>query len=296
MSKREGIERYNIIINQLRKKDSTFDEIYNVLKRKSELEEYNFTISKRTFKRDLEDIVAIYSIDIQFDFKRKVYFIEYDENNSTNEKILEAFDIFNALNISNSVSNFIHFDNRKTQGTVHLSTIINAIKNRFLLSFTHQKFSESEITNRLAQPLALKESRNRWYLVAKDLKDDTIKTFGLERILESEITKKKFSYPKDFNVDEFFKYSFGVISNEHEKPHDIILAFTPFQAKFIKTLPLHHSQEIILDTKQETQIKLRLHITADLVMEIFSYGNEVKVIQPKRLITEIKNVLKKMEY
>ena len=294
MSKREGIERYNIIINQLRKKDSTFDEIYRMLKRKSELEQYHFTISKRTFKRDLEDIFAIYSIDIQFDFKRKVYFIEQNESNSTNEKILEAFDVFNALNISSSISNFIHFDNRKTLGTVHLSTIINAIKNRYLLRFTHQKFSEEEITNRLVQPLALKESRNRWYLVAKDLKDEMIKTFGLERIFESEITNKKFVYPKDFNVDEFYKYSFGVINIENEKPHEIILACTPFLAKFIKTLPIHQSQQIILETKSETQIKLKLHITADLIMEILSYGNDIKVIQPKKLITEIKSILNKM--
>ncbi|MFN8282146.1 MAG: WYL domain-containing protein [Chitinophagales bacterium] len=296
MSKRTGIERYNIIINQLRKKKSSFDEIYNVLKRKSEIESYDFTLSKRTFKRDLQDIFAIYQIEILFDFSQKVYYIDQQEGNINNEKILEAFDIFNALNLSSSVNNFIHFDNRKPQGTVHLSTIIQAIKNRNILHFTHQKFSDSEITNRVVQPLALKESHHRWYLVAKDMKDEIIKTFGLDRIIESEITKKKFVYPKDFDVNDFFKYSFGVTNVENKEPSDIVLSFEPYEGKFIKTLPLHHSQKIITDTAKELRIELKLYITNDLVMEILSYGNKVKVIQPKQLITEIRNTLKKMNY
>ena len=193
MSKRESITRYNLIVNQLRKKKSTFDEIYNVLKRESEFQQYNLIISKRTFKRDLEDILSLYNIEIKFNFKEKKYFIEQSEDSNVSDKYLEAFDIFNALNMTSSVNNFIHFDSRKPLGTAHLFTIITAIKNKNLLKFQHQKFWEDEITNRIVEPLALKESQNRWYLIAKDLKDETIKTFGLDRIFELEISKKKFT-------------------------------------------------------------------------------------------------------
>ena len=78
MSKRESITRYSLIIKKLRKKPASFNEISEYLLLESELQEYNFNVSKRTFKRDLEDISSLYNIDIVYDFSRKVYFIDFD--------------------------------------------------------------------------------------------------------------------------------------------------------------------------------------------------------------------------
>ena len=76
MSKRESISRYNLIIKKLRKHPSSFSEISDYLAFESDLQEYNFNVSKRTFQRDIEDIRSVYNIDIQYDFSRKVYNIE----------------------------------------------------------------------------------------------------------------------------------------------------------------------------------------------------------------------------
>ncbi len=51
MSKREYLSRYHLIIKKLRKSPATFEEILDFLKRESELQEYDFEISKRTFQR-----------------------------------------------------------------------------------------------------------------------------------------------------------------------------------------------------------------------------------------------------
>ena len=98
MSKRESIARYNLIIKKLRKQPADFKQISTYLSLESELQEYNFNISKRTFLRDLDDIRSLYNIDIVYDFSRKVYFIDFEEQPELNERILEAFDTFNALN------------------------------------------------------------------------------------------------------------------------------------------------------------------------------------------------------
>ena len=68
MSKREALSRYNLIVNRIRKSPASLKDIQAYLQRESELQGYNFEISSRTFKRDLEDIWSIYKIDIQFDF------------------------------------------------------------------------------------------------------------------------------------------------------------------------------------------------------------------------------------
>ena len=66
------------------------------------------------------------------------------------------------------------------------------------------------------------------------------------------------------------------------------LSFEPFQGKYIKTLPLHHSQQIRVDNEEELQVTLRLCITHDFVMELLSYGDSMEVLEPPALIEEIR--------
>jgi len=51
---------------------------------------------------------------------------------------------------------------------------------------------------------------------------------------------------------------------------------------------LHSSQEIIIDNDSELVIKLKIFITYDFVMEILSYGYNVKVLKPPSLVDSIK--------
>lgn len=298
MSKRESITRYNLIIKKLRKRPATFDEIADYLALESEIQEYDFNISKRTFQRDLHDIRSIHGIDILYDFSRKVYFINFDEKTEANERMLEAFDTFNALSLTDRLSKHIHFEKRKPQGTENLYGLLHAIKNCFQIKFTYQKFWEGESTERRVEPYVLKEFKNRWYVLAKDLGDDSTKTFALDRLMDLDITKKPFEFPANFDVNDYFKYSFGIIAAEG-KPEKVILSFNAFQGKYVKSLPLHESQEILIDTEEELRIKLTLHTTHDFFMELLSFGENVKIIQPKkltkRLQTTFKNVLGKYE-
>ncbi len=290
MSQRESISRYNLIINKLRKQPATFKEISAYLRLESEIQSYNFEVSLRTFQRDVQDILSIYNIEIKFDASKKVYSIKKQEAQpEMNERLLEAFDTFNALNISDRLSNHIHFEKRRPAGTENLYGLLHAIKNKLLIKFEYHKFWEDEISQRIAKPYALKEFKNRWYILANDLKDNKIKSFALDRLSNLEITKQTFMFPGDFDVEKRYRYCFGIISpNEGEKPQDIVLSFNPFQGKYIKTLPLHDTQKVLIDNENELQIGLKLCLTHDFIMELLSFGGEMKVLKPNQLIEIIK--------
>ena len=294
MSKRESISRYNLIIKKLRKHPASFKEISEYLAFESELQEYNFNVSKRTFQRDLDDIRSLYNIDIQYDYSRRVYHIAIDQQPEVNERILEAYDTFNALNITDRLSNHIHFEKRRPQGTENLYGLLHAVKNSIQIKFTYQKYWEEELSQRIAEPYALKEFRNRWYVLARDVQDQQIKSFALDRLTNLEISKKRFQFPRDFNTSEHFKYSFGIIGPNDHQPQEVVLSFTPFQGKYIKSLPLHESQQILIDNDEELRIKLKLFITHDFFMELLSYGENMKVLQPESLIDDLKASLKKV--
>jgi predicted DNA-binding transcriptional regulator YafY len=289
MSKRETIARYSLIIKKLRKHPATFNEISDYLELESELQEYNFVVSKRTFQRDLEDIRSLYNIDIQYDPSDKVYRIDFELEPELNERILEAYDTFHALNLTDRLSDHIHFENRKSRGTENLYGLLHAIKNQVQIKFTYLKFGEDKPTHRITEPYALKEFKNRWYLLANNLKDDRIKSFALDRLTELKITKRPFQSKKDYAVNEHFKYSFGIISPDNQTPQEVVLSFQPFQGKYIKSLPLHDTQQILVDNKEEVRVALKVFITHDFIMEMLSHGDDVKVIQPESLIQQLKS-------
>ena len=293
MSKRESINRQLLILQKVRQRPFSFDEIINYLKSQSEIQGYNFVISKRTFQRDLEDIRVTFQFDIQFDKSRSVYYIKEEPSIvDYNDRMLEAFDTFNALNISTKVTEIIDFERRKPQGTENLSGFIYAIKNRQLVKFSYLKFWEDESTNRTLFPLMLKEFKNRWYIVGKDLNDEKIKSFALDRISMFIITNEYYHKEVNFNLETYFDRFFGIITPDDVSLERVILSFDVVQGKYTKTLPLHTTQEVIFENDNEIRIALNLCITHDFIMEIMSFGNLVKVIEPQSLKDKIITILK----
>ena len=59
---------------------------------------------------------------------------------------------------------------------------------------------------------------------------------------------------------------------------------------FLKSNPLHHSQEIITDNEMEFRIRLRLRITNDFVMALLSRSSSLTVINPLHLRERIRKV------
>lgn len=127
MSKRESILRQISIINKLSRNKLTFEEISDYLQEESDIRKYNLNVSKRTSQRDLNDIRSVYNIDIQNNRSDNRYFIVEDGLSEMNERIIEAFNTFNALNISDRLSNHIHFETRKPQGTENLHGLLHTI-------------------------------------------------------------------------------------------------------------------------------------------------------------------------
>jgi predicted DNA-binding transcriptional regulator YafY len=205
-----------------------------------------------------------------FSFSRNAWYIEEVDNTEANARLLEAFDTFNALKMTNRLPQYIDYEKRRPRGTENMNGLLHAIQNNLRVSFTYQKYWIDEKRTRYVEPLALKESINRWYVITMDAEKKEIRTFALDRLSELEITNEKFNRPEDFDVNEMFKYSFGIISGVNFEPEDVLLAFRKPQAEYIRSF------------------SMKLFITEDFVQEIVSQGSRVKVLQPDSLIHEVK--------
>jgi predicted DNA-binding transcriptional regulator YafY len=291
MAKQDYIFRYLTIIKKLRRSsEATFQEINEYLEKESEFLDRPLSVSNRTFIRDLNEIRELFKVDIRYDFSKGVYFIAEDLQSDLNNRMLESIDTINSLKMVSDFTRYMFFEKRRAYGTHHFYGLLHAIKNRMVILLVHQKFDSDEPKQRQVEPYALKESKGRWYLLAKDRKDHKVKTFGLDRIIDFQSTPSRFDYPVNLDVNEMFRYCFGVINPDDLSPEEIILSFAPEQGKYIKSYPIHESQIILTDNLHELKIRLTLLITYDLIMEILSYGKTVRIISPERLISEVKAI------
>ncbi|MCW3789598.1 WYL domain-containing protein [Plebeiibacterium sediminum] len=111
-------------------------------------------------------------------------------------------------------------------------------------------------------------------LIATDRKDDQIKSFCLFRFCSFETAKENFDNTRLKEVTDYYKYSSDIVGpNLKIASEIIILKFTAKQGKYIKSLPLHHTQTILEEKDNSLTIKLKLHITHDFIMELLSYSN-----------------------
>ncbi len=289
MSKRETLARYSLIIRKLRNGYHTFKEIQDYLALESEIQSDDFNISERTFYRDKNDILSLYGIEIIFDKSKNGYHTADIENQDVSNRIMEAMDIFNALNIAERLSDFVHLESRAPAGTQYMQQLLHQIKECKLVCFDYQKYWDTALRKRRVEPYGLKEYKNRWYLWARDTEDEyKFKTFALDRFLSLEPFNMKFDKLEGVTADSFFKHAVGIITPDKKEAEEVILSFDEHQGKYAKSLPLHHSQEILIDNENELRIKLFVLLSHDFKMDLLSYGSHVKIIQPEKLKKEIR--------
>lgn len=299
MAKREQFLRLMFLAELFKRKPNgiTYEEITTYLERKFEekglLE--NFKFSEKTFKRDREELLDILGIETVY--KRSINSYKIVEDELETETVFDNILLIDAYRQVKGDSEIMLFEKRKSRGLEHLNGILHAIQNKKIINLNYTKYWEGIPQKRTLEPYALKEFRYRWYLLANEKNGNNfqIKTFGLDRISDLEISNSSFKKEK-FNPDNAFQNSFGIISTLNEKPEEIIVSFTPHQGKYIKSLPLHSSQEILIDDENELRIKLNLVPTFDFEQELLQNSEHLKIISPKNFkerMNEIWSIAKK---
>jgi len=298
MSLSDTYFRHQCFIRKLQKGPASLQELKDYYELECETHDYQFVFSQRTFLRDKDEILSLHKKDIRYNASLRKYYLEEDEiPDDFGDRIADAYNTYQALNLADGLGDLIHLEKRRPLGMEHFHPLLHALRSRLVVSFQYEKYLDEHISERRAEPLALKEFQSRWYLLAKDLKDHSLKTFALDRITSLEVSKQKFRADKGFKVNEYFRHCFGIIrpSAPDSVPQTIVLSFAPGKGKYIKSLPLHASQRIIKDDHVSLEIELKLYITHDLIMELLSHGDAVTVLQPASLQKTLNEIYKRAE-
>ncbi len=293
MSTQGTIKRYILIIEKIN--DSKYPSLENL---REFLRDQGFEISERTLQRNIEAIRLEFNIDIKYDYNHKGYYIDKDSTDSL-ETFLKFLEIAGTAElISDSIKedrktlHYLSFDTAAyLKGVEYLKILLKAIKDSKVVTFNKVNYKSEKNSEYLVEPYLLKEYQNRWYLVGYVPKIKEVRTFGLDRIDQVQVLKEKFKKDKEIKPLEMFDNIIGV-NGEDGKVEEVHLSLTPLQGKYLKSLPLHKSQQIIKEDQKETVISLKVVVNYELLQRILMLGYQCTVLQPKSLVEEVKNSLK----
>ena len=285
--------RYILIIHRLSgtQKYVPTDELIRFLNLQMQLRGYEVGISVRTIQRDISEILSMFDVEIK-NLRGKGYFIADVSINPDirYEDLLMNFDLLTSINHSSGAKSFIIPEHHRPKDIDCFPALINAIKHCNTISFDYKLVRKyNRIIHKLVAPYFLKESLGLWYVIAKD-ESGAMKSFAVDRISNIEILEDTFTKDSEINPDALFKHSYGIWDDESIPIEEIELSYSQLDGHFLKSTPLHHSQQILVDNDTEFRIRLNLRITNDFVMALLARSNSLTVIKPLTLRKRINEV------
>jgi len=252
-------------------------------------------LSERTFHRHRKEIWDEFGINIECHKSTNSYHLgEPDESRLTETKrwLLKTISEENVVIDGESLGDRLQLE-EIPEGREHLQTIISAMKEKKELEMTYQSFWSERYTTSL-QPFFLKAFERRWYVIGiSGRHPGELRTYALDRIIEVLITDKEFNYPKGYDAKAFYSDFFGIFHTDG-KPEKVLLKATENQQNFLRSLPLHHSQEEKESGKDFAVFEYYMVPTYDFEQELLSRANTIEVLEPQWLRDEMKGLIEKM--
>jgi hypothetical protein len=191
--------------------------------------------------------------------------------------------------------NCIQFENnRLLKGLEHINSLYQAILHKKSLLVEYKSFKAEKSQHLICFPYLLKEYRNRWFLIVRNKKGKLLSTMALDRIVEfQELTKEPFIDHEGMDFDHYFDDLIGVTKTEKDRANKVVLFVDKYNAPYVLTKPIHHSQKILKEDETGIIIRIDVVLNFELEREILGFGECIKVLAPQTLATKMRQRLKK---
>jgi hypothetical protein len=248
--------------------------------------EYGITVSKKNSPH------GHYYIDKDKN-SRYDAFINFIQNLNSPTKIAESFTDRDGI----GKHLIFHQDWNKVGWMKHFDTIVSVINNQQYISIKYYSFRTEEHDQFMYfMPYWMKQNAYfRWYIIGFEKNDGTFPTvIGLDKIKTINVDDKKFyRNPGLEHYKDVYENVFGVYTYENREPETIRIECTRFQAQYIKSLPLHPSQEVESENDDVAIFRYKLVINHEFAYELLRQNawnfnpNMLEYPHPKRTAIKV---------
>lgn len=188
---------------------------------------------------------------------------------------------------------YIDFEkNELLKGLKHIDPLHKAIINKKTIEITYQSFKAKLPQIIVFYPYLLKEYRNRWFILGANRKGKAIMILALDRIETfKELNSEKY-HKAEFDVSIYFNDVIGVSKMPNQTTQIVVMKIIKEHAPYIITKPMHTSQKILKEDDDGTIFSIEVIWNFELEREILGFGEQIKILSPKRLSGKIQSRLK----
>ena len=245
-------------------------------------------LPESNFHRWKSTVEMLFDVHIKCNAYNEYYIEEASDLRGADLRLhlLNLMSIDSLLKDSKELSDQILFEPIPS-GEKFLTPIIEAMRDKTAIEMTYQSFTRQKPATFIVEPYCLKVFKQRWYMLAYSPGLDKAMIYSLDRIHAVEPTKQKYKLPKDFNAEAYFKNTYGVTGTD-EVPEDIEICIDAMQANYLRTLPLHSSQEEIERNDDYSIFRFHIVPSYEFLQELRKYGSDVEVISPESVRAEFR--------
>ena len=240
-------------------------------------------LSERQFHRYTDAVEELFDIEIKYSRSRRGYVIsdrEGIDNMGMRKWLLQTFSVNSVLHESQELKNRILLENIPS-GQHHLTTIVDTMREGVKLSMVYQSFGAEKPSTFDVEPWCVKLFEQRWYMLGMS---DKLRIYALDRIKALEPTERKFKLPKKFDAAKFFEDYYGIIIGDEDfDVEPVALKVDSWQSKYLRTLPLHHTQVEVERNEEYSIFEYHLCPSFDFRQKLLSMGETVEVLAPQLL-------------
>lgn len=252
---------------------------------------------KRTFHKWKWSIFDTFGLVIECEKSAPYrYYIENVDDmkrGSIENWLLSTYSVSNSLIESKSIKDRILLEEIPS-GREYLDPIIDAMKKNQFIHIIYYNYWREDSREHYVMPLCIKLFRQRWYLVGRSWTTKQDILFCLDRITDFRLSSHSFEFPEDFSPQEYFDGCFGIISDKNCKVEDVLLKVNVGQANYMRALPMMDNQQEIERNEEYSIFKLHVRPTFDFQQELLWNREELEVLEPLWLRSEIAGAVKRM--
>lgn len=290
------IKRYIWLIEAVSYKPLQLSEIRHLWANASQNDRPGEYLSERTFFNHVDAIREIFSLEIKCNRKGDKCFYIVNRNvmqkDSIKHWMLETITLGNIFSEFKAIHDRILCENVPS-GIQNLTPIATSIKECKRIKIGYQALYLENINEYVINPYCLKLFKQRWYVVGKK-EDGTIRTFALDRIREFEALDLKFVYPEDFDATDYFNDCYGIVKLQDKPVERVVIKAYSYTRNYIRALPLHHTQVEEETASDYSIFSYRLCPGYDFLHELMSHEEEIEVLSPESLRSDMIDHISKM--
>ena len=251
-------------------------------------------LARRTFYNYREGIADVFNVEIGCDTSTYEYFIKStgEQADKMRNMLLDTASMTGMLSDAGSVADRIVLEDVPSSRT-NLPVMMQALKQNRRVQFTYHPYTRVNPTPGVViEPYFVRLFKQLWYVIGYNVKDRKIKTYSLDRMTDAVVGIDTFEMPDGFDASNFFHDNFGIMTSRGVAK-EVVLRVNSTQAKYMRALPLHHSQREIAIHDDYSIFSFKLYLTFDFIKELLSMGSSVVVVKPKELKVQLLDELRK---